>query len=690
MTLHLDFETRGVVDLPKQGVYRYASDKYTQVSCASYCFGDGPVMRWRPGMPYPFAGYDGPIYAFNAPFERLIWEFVCANDHGWPTLEIERFRCVAAMARVNALPGSLDKLARALRLKQQKDMDGHRLMMKLCKPKEILADGTPTWHEDPEDMARQEDYCDDDVRTEVAAFNCLRDLTDEEWRYFWDNEHINDRGMGVDVTFARQARRYAKLEFDMLGKRVAEITHNQVTTTKQYARMKDWLTPRLSEDAVDVTMHYVKGEKKQKFDKATRHNLLAMDDESPGFLDWDVREFVETVDLAGRAATAKYNAMLIRQIDERVNGAYMYAGAGQTQRYSSKGAQLHNFVRDTVTIKDDNGDKVSIAEEVIQAFISKDESRIRNYGHPIDLLSKSLRPTIVPKDAEFLAWCDWSAVEGRGLPWLAIGKNIKRHAQRSAQEKLDKFAAGIDLYVETATSIGIDDPAGAGRQIGKVAELSLGFMGAKGAFLAMARGYGVVLAEDKIGRIVSAWREANPFADALATELERAAMSAIHVPGRQFDAGKLSYVFTEGSHNGLNTLWCRLPSGDVIAYPDARIERMLMPWGKMADQITALKGNWHPKQGAKQWPRFKVWKGLLSENVTQATCASLQKRALTASLDAGLDVVGHTHDEILIETDDPATDGGQLQTIMETGFDWSAGLPLNAEMEYGLRYKVKA
>lgn len=675
MALHLDFETRGTVDLPKQGVYNYASSEHTSVLVASYAFDQGPVQRWRPGLPYPFREYDGPIYAWNAGFERLIWEFVCTNDYGWPLIDVERFRCVAAMARMQGLPGGLDNAARALGVRNQKDLEGHRLMMKLCRPKSILPDGTPTWYEDPAEHARNEDYCDQDVRTERDIMDCLRPLTDEEWRHYHDCEHINDRGLGVDTRFAEVAASYASEENELLARRLEDLTNGDVTSTKQYQRHKDWITPRLTEDALNATLVYNKGEKKQKFDKAIRHNLLAMDDESPGFLSNDVREFTEIVHEAGRAATAKYKSMLTRSVEGRVCGAYMFSGAIQTQRYSSTGAQLHNFIRATPA------DPAAVRE----AFISGDRQEIEKHGRIIDLLAKSLRPTIRPDRGHYHAWCDWSAIEARALPWLACGPGVSNYAQSVAQDKLDTFASGEDIYVKTAASIGIDD-----RQIGKVAELSLGYMGGIGAFQSMARNYNVSISDQVADSIKTDWRAANPYAGELADALENAAMSALFRPEEEFHAGRVSYLYTPGTHNGLGTLWCKLPSGDIIAYPDPKIEMLEMPWGGTQEQITAIKGNWHPKQGENKWPRFKVWKGLLSENVTQATCASLQKRALTAALDRGLDVVGHTHDEILVETPDPERDGAILQDVMETEQKWAAGLPLTAEMEWGPRYKQKA
>ena len=47
MILHLDFETRSLVDLNVRGLDNYASDPSTSVLLAAYAFGDGKVKLWQ-------------------------------------------------------------------------------------------------------------------------------------------------------------------------------------------------------------------------------------------------------------------------------------------------------------------------------------------------------------------------------------------------------------------------------------------------------------------------------------------------------------------------------------------------------------------------------------------------------------------------------------------------------------------
>lgn len=136
----LDFETRSRVDLKTAGVYRYAMDPSTDALCLAFAVDGGPVWVWRKGRPFPTAlkrAIDGGalLHAHNAAFERLIWQHVCVPRYGWPEVDLERWRCTAAGAAAVALPRSLADAASALELEVAKDLEGKKIMLKLCRPK---------------------------------------------------------------------------------------------------------------------------------------------------------------------------------------------------------------------------------------------------------------------------------------------------------------------------------------------------------------------------------------------------------------------------------------------------------------------------------------------------------------------------------------------------------------------------
>src|SRR6185436_5049347 len=75
------------------------------------------------------------LVAHNAYFEQVITRFILSRGYNIPKIPPERWICTASMARAVALPGNLDGATSALNATHQKDKEGHRLMMKLSKPR---------------------------------------------------------------------------------------------------------------------------------------------------------------------------------------------------------------------------------------------------------------------------------------------------------------------------------------------------------------------------------------------------------------------------------------------------------------------------------------------------------------------------------------------------------------------------
>jgi len=348
-------------------------------------------------------------------------------------------------------------------------------------------------------------------------------------------------------------------------------------------------------------------------------------------------------------------------VDDRVRGAFLFAGAASTGRYTSRGLQLHNMRRDCWSADD--------AEHL--ALLMSEDAVLEVGGESVpvmDGLSKLLRPALIPEEGHLFVVGDWAAIEGRVLPWLSDSAG--------GDAVLEVFKSGEDIYVKTADSMGIDS-----RQIGKVATLALGYQGGVGAFNSMARNYGVSLPEHEVKSIVEKWRHANAWAVQFWDALDRASKAAMSHPGVWQHAGMVEYVFLPDFIDG--TLLCRMPGDHTIQYPQARIEEVQTPWGT-ANAITALKASFKPKADAKEWPRGSLYGGLLAENVTQSFAAMLLRNALRQVEDAVADV----HDEIVLEVpyDEADSAAKRLQDIMETSPSWAEGLPLTAEPSIMRRY----
>jgi DNA polymerase len=627
--LWLDFETRSACDLKVAGVYNYAQHGSTEVLCMSYAFDDDEVETWTPDQPFPrwlLSRHLGPIYAHNATFERLIFWYVLGIN-----FELEQFVCTAAQARANCAPGSLEDVGRFAGASMKKDHRGAQLIRKMS---------VPPYEESPELTAEMVAYCEQDVRAMRAISKAMRPLSAQELQDYHVNERINDRGVLVDVPLCHAAVKYASAELAEIQDIVAEVTGGEITSVRS-PKMRDWVYDRVDDEARKL----MQKDGKVSIDKTVRFNLLNCDGVPP-----DVQEVIQCADDLWASSVAKFSrlAQLSDEEDRRVRGAFVFAGGSATGRASSYGAQVHNFTRKCAETPED----VRLAMVRGHAIVPKFGKRVT------DVLKGMLRPALIPSKGKYLVVADWSAIEARVNPWLS-GKG---------DDKLAIFASGEDVYKVNAAAtfrVSVSRVTKEQRQIGKVQELACGFAGGVGAFAAMGRVYGVVLHESDARRMVDAWRRANPWSVPYWQDLESAYTRAMRNKGKEFSAGRVTYMF-DGLH-----LWYVLPSGRILCYPYARLE---------SEGVTYAKAAWKPAADAKEWPRARLWKGLACENITQAVANDLLRHSLR-QLD---DVVLHVHDEIVIETATP--DPEALRLVMCTPPEWAKGLPLDAEVEVMTRY----
>ncbi|NDH54154.1 MAG: hypothetical protein EBY24_19730 [Betaproteobacteria bacterium] len=634
----LDFESRSRCDLPSRGVYNYAQDGSTEVLCMSYAFDDGEVATWLPGQPFPdIAGHQ--IMAHNAAFERLIFWYVLQKDY-----PLEQFTCTAAQARANCAPGSLEDVGRFAGASMKKDHRGAALIRLLSIPR---ADGT--FNTDPALMAEFFAYCEQDVRAMRAVSQSMRPLSDEELADYHANERINDRGVLVDTALCRAAVGYAEAELAEIQTIVAEVTKGEITSVRS-PKMRQWVQARVGPEAVKLMWT---GEK-YSIDKRVRANLLVLADESPDEVPADVAEVIQCADDLWASSVAKFKrlAELADEEDHRVRGAFVFAGGSATGRASSYGAQVHNFTR-----------KCAADPAAVRQAMVRGHRIVPNYGKRVtDVLKGMLRPALIPAPGCVLVVADWSAIEGRVNPWLS---NCP-----AGEVKLDVFRSGLDPYkVNAMATFGVtyDDVTGEMRQVGKVQELALGFLGGEGSFDTFGKVYGVRV--ENVPRVIRLWRTANPWAMQHGQALEGAYTRAMRNKGREFSGGRVVYLY-DGQH-----LWYSLPSGRVLCYPFAKLE---------SEGVSYCKAAWKPAADATEWPRARLWRGLAVENVTQATANDLLRVALRRIPD----VVLHVHDEVVVECAEEEGErvAAEVERVMCEPPAWAVGLPLGAEVKSMTRY----
>jgi len=638
--LWLDYETKSACNLLTKGAYNYAQHPSTEMLCAAYAFDDEDVQLWWAHEPTPQRLVDyfksgGQIRCHNAGFDRLITWFVVCADYELPEPALDRWYCTATQARANCAPGSLEDVGRFAGADMRKDHRGKQLIRLCC---------IPPFNEDQKILEELGEYAKQDVRAMRAISKAMRDLSAEELQDYHVNEQINDRGVLVDVPLCQAAVKFASDELIEIEEIVKEVTGGAITSVRS-PRMREWVLERVGDEAKKL----MEKDGKYSIDKTVRANLLTM--ENPDEVPADVQEVIQCADDLWASSVAKFSrlAALADEEDERVRGAFVFAGGSATGRASSYGAQVHNFTR-----------KCADEPEAVRNAMVRGHSIVPRYGKRVtDVLKGMLRPALIAAEGKHFVVADWAAIEARVNPWLS-GRG---------DDKLELFRTGEDVYKVNAAAtfnVRVDAVTKDQRQIGKVQELACGFAGGVGAFAAMGRAYGISLPEPVAKRMVDGWRRANPWSVPYWSALEEAYTRAMSNKGREFKAGRITYLF-DGSH-----LWYALPSGRILCYPYAKLE---------SEGVTYAKAAWKPAQDAKEWPRARLWKGLACENVTQAVANDLLRHSLR-QLD---DVVLHVHDEIVVETADPEA-AENLKRVMCTAPAWADGLPLAAEVETMKRY----
>lgn len=684
--LHIDYESRSRCDLFKCGAYKYATDPSTEILMMAWAFDDEEPAIWIPGQPFPDRvrehfgkGARASIHAHNAQFERLITKNVLAvryADSPAPP-PLDAWYCTAAQARARALPGALDDLARCLGAGHKKDTRGKELIKIFSIPQKDTDEFIEP-EDRPEEFQEFIDYCLQDVRVERAVSKMTPPLTETEFRDYVVGEMINDTGLRVDVEMAQAAMEYADAELEEIKAELTRLTNGQVTSPKQYQRLKDLMLPYAeADDRIRKAMTRVETDRREgtekrrvSLDKDARAALLAIAADEHDFLPAHIIEILELTDDAGKSSVGKFGNMVMRAgDDDRVRGAYIYAGAGQTGRFSSVGLQLHNFPRKCA-------DDPAAMREAIMAG--------QDLEHVMADLASMLRPAIMAAPGNVLAWGDWSAIEARVLPWLS--GDLGGEAVLEIFRTNDADASLPDIYkVEYGRAYRIEpaEVTKTQRQVGKVIVLSLGYQGGVRAFQAMARNYKVNIDDIEAARLRDEWRSANPWAPKFWRALEKAAADAMRYPGESFTAGRLTYCRPTATA----PLYCLLPSGRFLAYPQPEIEQYEGKYGPET-RITAIKATWKPKAGSDEWGRIQLYGGLQAENATQAASADVLREALAKLVEDGWVPPGDTHDEIILEVSEAeeADARGELAAVMLEVPEWAPGLPLACELQSAKRY----
>jgi len=693
--------------------------------------GGGVTRRWRPGLPLPRDLFDylaagGVLEAHNAMFERLVWANVCVRRYGWPPLPFYQLICSMAKARVNSLPGGLGDLAKVLRT-TPKDPGGKRLLDKFSVPRNptkadprtrILPD------DEPAEAERLYSYCDDDIAAEGEASAIMPPMTPAELGFWYVDQEINWRGIGVDREGIRDCIAVLEQALDRYGDEFRTLTNGlnptQLDATKGWLAAHGFHMASMDEEALD--------------DALARLAPHPPGGQSP------VRRALEIRQLIGSASVKKLYALeLMASCDDTLRDVIVHHGA-RTGRPTGSGPQPLNLPRTGPDVrwcrscaqpyrvtaagclhcgapaadglkakwplrpKDlaDAPGHSSAVDHALALMRSRSLDLIEYYlGDALKVIGGCLRGLFVARPGYDLIASDYSAIEAVVIAMLA-----------GEQWRIDAFREGKPIYLVGASKItgrtleeyeaynllhGEHHPD---RQtIGKVSELACGFGGWIGSYKA----FGSTEDDDTIKAQILAWRAASPaivelwggqfrgmpWDPARRPEMygyEGAAIQAVQYPGLVFEHRGIRFQVRDDADPVTRRLMVTLLSGRELTYP----RPFLQPSPRWSDQLSLVYWTWNsnPNYGAFGWVPMETYGGRLTENIVQATAHDVLRFAILNLRAAGYPTVLHVYDEIVVEVPHGVGSLEEVERIMAIMPPWAHDWPIRASGGWrGRRYR---
>ena len=650
-TISIDIETFSDVNLAKCGVYKYAESPAFEVLLFGYAVdgGEVQVVDLVQGERIPDAILDALAdesvtkWAFNASFERVCLSRYLRelgrslnpfHDHHPLSQDCARFlnpagwKCSMVWSAYMGLPLSLEGAGIVLNLDSQKLKNGKDLIRYFCVPcKETKSNGGRTRNLPQHDLDKWtlfKSYNKRDVEVEMAIQERLKKypVPQQVWDEYHLDQEINDRGIAIDRTLAENAIAIDASSRESLMAVLKEKTG--LENPNSVIQMIGWLERH--------------GMKTDSLGKKQVQVLLKTAEEP-------LRSVLLLRQKLAKSSVKKYQAMEMTACeDSRARGMFQFYGANRTGRFAGRHIQLQNLPQNHLP-------DLAEARELVRQ--GNYEALGLLYDSIPDVLSQLIRTAFVPRKGMKFVVSDFSAIEARVLSWLA-GETWRS----------DVFAKNGDIYCASASSMfGVPvEKHGRNahlRQKGKIAELALGYGGSIGALKAMGA-LEMGLMENELYPLVQSWRSANPHIVDFWWQVDAAVKTAIkeRIPMR---AGCIRFLYQSGM------LSIQLPSGRRLSYVKPR-----MGENRFGGESVTYEGI----GATKKWERLESYGPKFVENIVQGIsrdilCYAMQTLQCCA-------IVGHVHDELIIECDRNVSVDAICEQMGRTP-PWAEGLLLRAD-----------
>lgn len=622
--LFFDFETRSELKLPDVGAHRYATHHSTEMILISYAVNGESVHVDTEVPDYIRDLMEDPYVikvAHNAEFDMAIAKYVLGVDidtvfnnpcQGWHD--------TAYQAAYFGYPRSLAHLAGVLGTKAKASpeemhffSEPKRLAAK-ADPNEMFSVDTPTIYNKPEDdpdkWARFVEYARADTEVMRECYRIMPPLPEFEDFVMRFTFRMNFNGFSFDMPLANRIKELSDGYARKAG--LEALTEYGIANLRSVQQVK----AALSRCGVEINSL----NKKER--GGVSHPILDLRDQATG------------------AAFSKIETARAHLCDDgRIRGEFVGFGA-HTGRWSSRGVQTQNFPR-------------------ILSEVSDDLSHVRDYDH----LRQHLRLCIHAPKGQMFTCADLSQIEARITAWLA-GCKWRQKA----------FENEEDIYSRSAERMfGLPrvDKSMPERQMGKCAELGLGFGGGAGAIARVAPDFYASQGEAKVQDIVYRWRNANPEICQLWRTLERAFRSAGVRAVQRVTLGQVDLTF---KFDG-KVMYIGLPSGRGLYYRGV----VFSADGDIMYRDYSRAGEYGIST--------KLWGGVLTENVVQAIARDVLVDIMRRVEDKySFECVGTVHDEVwyLAEESEHACD--LLLNEMSVTPAWAPGLVIKGDGFTNKRY----